>query len=275
MPTTPSIERNAPTPHDPDGGNPDYSFLRRPKWVLSHVAVLALVVAMVGAGLWQIDRHGERADRNDLIESRAAEEPVDIGEVVSPGDDPSIGDSEQYRQVAVTGEYRPEDEVLVRNRTYDGAPGFWVITPLITDDGSAVAINRGWIPLRFDADSDRVGTEPPAGEVTVIGTIQPSVTAEGLQVADPDEGRLTSLARPDIERLAAQLSYPLLPVLVQLAEETRIEDAQPIPLALPSLDGGPHASYAVQWFVFTTIAVIGYPLVLRRVARGGTTAMPD
>jgi cytochrome oxidase assembly protein ShyY1 len=39
------------------------------------------------------------------------------------------------------------------------------------------------------------------------------------------------------------------------------------PVPLPPQDNGPHLSYAVQWFIFSTIAVIGYPLILRRNAR--------
>ena len=38
-------------------------------------------------------------------------------------------------------------------------------------------------------------------------------------------------------------------------------------LGLPEPTLGPHLAYAVQWFIFTTIAVVGYALLLRRVAR--------
>ena len=38
-------------------------------------------------------------------------------------------------------------------------------------------------------------------------------------------------------------------------------------VALPAPGDGPHLGYAVQWFIFTAIAVIGYPLVLRHVSR--------
>lgn len=259
----------------PDEPAPDYGFARRPKWILSHVAVLLLVGAMITAGLWQINRHYERADRNTLIERRAAEAPVELATVAPPGVGTDVGDAQQFRRVVVSGEYRTEDEVLVRNRTYEGSPGWWVLTPLVTDEGWAVAVNRGWIPLSFDEDAPRPGTEPPPGRVEIIGTIQPARTAEGFQVADPSEGRLTSLGRPDVERLAAQLDYELSPVLLRLDPASADEFAQPVPLALPPLDAGPHASYAVQWFVFTTIALVGYPLVLRRVARGSATSLPD
>lgn len=254
---------------------PDYAFARAPKWLLSHVLVLLLVAAMVFAGLWQIDRHRTRADRNDRIEARSGDDPVPLVSVLSLQSDPSIGETEQFRGVFANGEFRSEDEVLIRNRTLDGAPGWWVLTPFVTEDGWAVAVNRGWIPLTFDDDAARPGTEPPRGRIGIVGTIQPARTAEGFQVADPEAGELTSLGRPDVARLAAQVDYPLMPVVLQLeASDLTATQSLPVPLPLPALDGGPHASYAGQWFVFTTIALIGYPLVLRRVARGKASSHP-
>lgn len=247
---------------------PDYSFARRPKWVLSHVLVLALLLAMLIAGVWQINRHGSRGERNELVRARVAESAVPLAMVAPPGSDPSVGDDEQFRRVTVTGEYRVEDEVLIRNRTLDGAPGWWVLTPFVTIDGWAVAVNRGWIPLNFDADEPRPGTEPPSGTIEVVGTVQPARTAEGFQVADPEAGRLSSLGRPDVARLATQLDYELSPVVLRIDPETVDLALLPTPLALPTLDAGPHASYAAQWFIFSAVALIGYPLVLRRVARG-------
>ena len=41
----------------------------------------------------------------------------------------------------------------------------------------------------------------------------------------------------------------------------------PFGLLAPSLGEGPHLGYAVQWFVFFVIGLIGYPLVLVRLAR--------
>ena len=67
----------------------DWGFLRAPKWIVSHVAVLALVLAMISAGIWQINRHGERADRNDLVRARSELAAVDIAAVAQ--DDVGIG----------------------------------------------------------------------------------------------------------------------------------------------------------------------------------------
>jgi surfeit locus 1 family protein len=257
------------------GHAPDYSFARKPKWVVSHLLVLALIVVMMIAGFWQIDRHNERGERNDLAADRSQLEPVPLRAVAPPGADIGVGEEEQFRRVVVTGEYRPEDEVLIRNRTYEGAPGWWVLTPFVTDDGWAVAINRGWIALAFEADEARPGTEPPTGTIEVLGSIQPARLAEGFQVADPQEGRLFSLGRPDVARLAAQVDYEMSPVVLRIEPVSTNEISLPIPLPLPALDAGPHLSYAAQWFIFTVIALIGYPLVLRQVSRGKAKSAPQ
>ena len=254
---------------------PDYGFLRRPKWIVSHVLVAVLVGAMVVAGIWQVNRHGERSERNDVISARSEQAPVPLRQIAPPGTAVEIGDQEQYRRVTVTGSYRPEDEVLIRNRTYEGSPGWWVLTPFVTTEGWAVAVNRGWIPLTYNAGEPRPGTEAPVGRIEIVGTVQPARVAEGFQVSDPEEGRLESLGRPDVARLAEQLDYDLSPVVLRIDPESAGELAQPIPLSLPALDGGPHLSYAAQWFIFTLIALVGYPLVLRRVARGKAASAPE
>lgn len=248
-----------------------------PKWMLSHLGVVALIAAMLVAGLWQIDRHQARGERNDVIRARASQDPAELATVATVASEPDIGEQQQFRRVSVTGEYRLDDEVLVRNRTLDGAPGFWVLTPLVRSDGSAAIVNRGWVPLAFDDEQFRASVpDPPSGEVRVVGSVQPTREAEGLQRADPATGKLATLARPDVLRLGEQLSYPVVPLVVRLEPSAEALDTSlPTELPLPPLDAGPHASYAAQWFIFTAIAVVGYPLVLRRVARGDAASLPD
>lgn len=252
----------------------DWSFLYRPRWLLSHLFVIVLIVGMIGAGFWQLSRHGERADRNDVIRDRGERVARPIEEIAGPDATPQVGRDERFRRVTVVGEYLVDDEVRVRNRSSEGTPGTWVLTPLITDDGWAVVVNRGFVP-RLAGVPD-VAAPPPTGSVTIAGFVQPTRPPEGLERADPAEGRLDSLARPDIERLAQQLDYEVLPLWVQLEDD--VQDASrpepPWPIPLPTLDGGPHLSYAVQWFIFATIAFVGYPLILRRKALGRAESLP-
>jgi surfeit locus 1 family protein len=112
--------------------------------------------------------------------------------------------------------------------------------------------------------------------VTVQGLVRTSEERGRFGPSDPGDGRLGQLARADIGRLDAQVPYDLLPAYVQLVRSSPAEPAaEPSPasgtppllvLGPPELDEGPHLSYAIQWFIFATIAAVGYPILLRRVA---------
>ena len=232
-------------------------FLLRPRWLLSHVFVLLLVVTMVSLGFWQLRRLDEKRDRNALVESRMDQPVVPVGDVMSPGDDGSV-DEARFRQVTATGTYDDGATVVVRNRSQDGVAGAWLVTPLVLDDGARAGVLRGFVSL--DADGAAVQAPAPEGEVTV----------EGLVV---DPGSFDGTAPKDLEGLLGESGT--LPGLVLAQTSTPPEpDGAPIDAAEPGsivmvpppeLSEGPHLGYAAQWFIFSTIAVVGYPLVLRRV----------
>ena len=239
----------------------------RPWWVVSHVLVLALIVVMINLGFWQLRRLEERRDLNALQAERSAAAVVSVG--VLAAEIPAAGGPEdvEYRVVEATGRYRVADEVAVRNRTLGGLPGVWLLTPLVVDDGPALVVNRGWVPQSSADPAARPPTPVPDGEVVVRGVVRVSEQRSGLGVADPAGGRLASLARPDIERYAAQVDYPVHRFYLQLNSQDPPAGDYPLMVALPAPTEGPHLGYAVQWFIFSAIAVVGYPLVLRYVSR--------
>ena len=120
-----------------------YRFALRPWWIVSHVVVLAIVVAFVNLGLWQLQRLDEVKERNTQLAARLAEDPVDVTTLVPEGEDD--GAAVEDRRVTATGTYRPDDVVLIRGRSLDDAPGSWVVVPMELRDGRVVAVNRGWI----------------------------------------------------------------------------------------------------------------------------------
>src|SRR4051812_36619173 len=104
-----------------------YRFALRPKWILSHIFVLTLVIVMINLGLWQINRLQEKRDRNDRVTARTSE-PVEAAEgLAAPGDFAAAGPLE-FRRATATGTYEADQEVLVRGRSNDSAPGSWVLT---------------------------------------------------------------------------------------------------------------------------------------------------
>ncbi len=237
--------------------------------LLLHTVVLLAVVAMVTAGFWQLHRLSERRERNSAISSRSRLPIAELQDLVGLDANFDAGRANEYRLVRAVGVYQPEDQVLIRNRTYLGTAGFWALTPMRLQSGRVVAINRGWIPHGVGTGAPVADFAPAAGMVEVIGLVRSTVTAAGIQQADPSEGVLTEMARPDLARLAQQLESELLPVYVQLQTQTPPAGELPIAVPPPELGEGSHLAYAVQWFVFATIALVGYPLILRRLGRPG------
>jgi surfeit locus 1 family protein len=259
-----------------------YRFLLKPGWILSHLFVLACVVAFVNLGIWQLNRLAERKDHNAQVRAAEALPPETVGELLPDGADSTSAqvDAVVFRAVEVTGTYSVDQQVLVQNRTNGGAPGYWVLTPLVQPDGTAVVINRGWVPINYSLDGPWTDFDPPTGTVSVRGMVQvPQVRpTSGLITGPRDaaEGVLRSLARVDVPRLQQQVDERLLPVYVNLQVEQPAQ-AGPLPEPLPSpeLDEGPHLNYAGQWFIFALLTAIVYPLLLRRVARRRLEGDPD
>jgi cytochrome oxidase assembly protein ShyY1 len=249
-----------------------WQFARRPKWIVRHVAVVALVVTMVLLGLWQLRRLDEKREIKATVEAQQALPPDDVEDLVP--DDAQVGDTAvdaaANRSVTAKGTYADDDTFVVENRTYNGASGAWVLTPLVLEDGRAIVVNRGF--LGYDRSGAIVPPDAPRGEVEVHGVLLESERRGRFGPSDPDQGRLAVLARVDLERVAQQVDYDVLPAYLQRVgsdpDETTAEGApELVALGLPEPSEGPHLSYAVQWFIFTTIAVVGYAILLRRVAR--------
>ncbi|MFA9439343.1 SURF1 family protein [Uliginosibacterium sp. sgz301328] len=145
-------------------------------WTIAGALLFALFVAL---GTWQIERRAWKLDLIARVDQRvhAAPQPAP-----APGEWGGINaEADAYRHVSVRGTFMNERETLVQASTALG-PGFWVLTPLRTDDGHYVLINRGYVPDNRRERNTRAATEP-AGEQTVTGL---------LRITEPHGGFLRS-----------------------------------------------------------------------------------
>lgn len=260
-----------------------WRFAWRPKWIVRHVLVAALVVTMVLLGFWQLRRWDGKKDYKHLVEARQDQPIEEAAPLLPPDASPTAAQVQDvlYRPVRATGTYAAADTFVVPNRTYNAAPGAWVLTPLVLDDGTALVVNRGFIG--FQRSGEIVAPDPPTGTVTVEGLIFPSQHRGRFGAAGPGEDAPHELARADLDQIQERVGYDVRPAYIQLftsdpPEPTPAAGApELVPLGRPVLDEGPHLSYAVQWFLFTTIAAGGYALLLRKVAleEGKAAELPE
>lgn len=207
---------------------------RRPIWLLGHVVALTACALFVRAGIWQLDRLDQKRERNELIAARTDGEPVDVLGV-------DVDDGE-YRRVTATGIF--DAPIELAQQSYRGTVGKHVLAPLVLADGTALLVDRGWAPNDFVADV-------PTGEVAVEGVLLES----GRRRTDVN-----------VERYQRDVDRALFPLWLS---QTAPEPAGDYPILLdpPARDEGPHLSYAVQWFLFTGVVAVGYPVLLARRLR--------
>jgi len=218
------------------------------------VRILALLIGFGTAalcarlGVWQLDRLAQRRAWNAEVERRLAQPPL----VLRSGLTSAPADSLEYRQLEATCVFAFPDQATEPNRSLRGTPGVYVVTPLRFPDGSGVLVQRGF-------------TYAPDG-----------MTADLPSLAEPESTVVHGILLPPLGRHAVHpesvaVGYPLFPLMIRRTEPPAGLPERLAAIPLPALDEGPHLSYAVQWFAFALIAVVGGVLLARR---GGTRRAP-
>ena len=237
-----------------------YRFLLSRRWLGVWAALLVVVPAFILLGRWQLDRFDHRVNANRLIRANLAAAPVPVERLAPPG--AVVPKAEVWRRVSAVGEYDEGRQRLVRNRPNNGRIGFHVLVPLITESGTAVLVDRGWIPPGETARDTPVPPPAPSGTVTVIGRLRASQHGS-IGGSDMPAGQI---AKIDIGRLSGELGLPLYGGYLELIEEQPAANPAPVLPEVPEMSTGPHLAYAVQWFLFAIGAVVGVGYLARREA---------
>lgn len=234
-------------------------FLLRPRWLAGLGLVLLVAASFMRLGFWQLDRLRQRQAYESLVAQRLDPAPSPVEELLtSDGGEEAI----RFRRVTAEGTFDTQHEVILYGRTQDDRTGNHVLTPLVLDDGTAIAVDRGWVPFADDAPPV-VDAAPPAGRVHVTGVLFPSEVPPGDEASPPSP--VTTFARVDLDALSAQVPYALAPVYLLLGSQDPASSGLPRIAPLPDpADSPPHLSYAIQWFTFATIAVVGFVVLVRR-----------
>ncbi|MBA3670960.1 MAG: SURF1 family protein [Gemmatimonadaceae bacterium] len=221
------------------------------------LALLATVV-FVRLGFWQLSRRHERLARNAIVGAQLRSAPVPFSAL------PHDTAEAHYRPVHVEGRFDYEHELVLANRSRHGSPGAELITPVrIAGRDTAVLVNRGWVYSPDGGTVDRARwREGDSAIVTGYAELVPSIdtTAAGTSRDRQLVRRITS------GELLRHIPYPVAPrYVVSIGDTASL--THPVRRALPELDDGPHARYAVQWFAFAAIAIVGAGMIVVRERR--------
>jgi cytochrome oxidase assembly protein ShyY1 len=249
-----------------------YRFLLTPRWLGYLALTLAAAVVMVFLGNWQLDRYRGRTAINERIDAGSTMSPVPLRDALpapsgGPGSTgPAPAERVTWTRVTTTGRYDPTNVVLVRGRTVDSEVGFEVLTPLVLADGTAVLVDRGWVPPVPGGGATAQPQVPaaPTGDVTVTGRVVASESGGGT--VERREGELET-RRISIPRIARHLPYPVAGGYVLLDQQTPAADPAFQAVPIGHTNNWQNFGYVVQWWLFAAMSLFGYGWVARREAR--------
>jgi surfeit locus 1 family protein len=213
-------------------------------------AAAAGVLLLTGLGVWQLYRLEWKTALLDRIAASMAAVPLELAldaDAVSPRG------AEEYRRVCAEGTFHNDRELYFFVTNLQGDAGFHIVTPLEREGGTAVLVDRGWVPpARKDPATRREGLVQ--GVVRVCGIVVGPENG-GLFAPDNDPaGNLWYVRAPKEMAAAASLATPN-PLFIN-ADETPNPGGLPIGGQTRVDIPNNHLGYAITWFGLA-LALVG------------------
>ena len=167
-------------------------FLVSRRWLLFLAVVLLLAYACLLLGRWQWHRLEHKKTDNTIIRTNESAAPAPVEQVLREGQNPDS--TQQYAVVSATGTYDVAKTVIIRYQTDDhGASGVDVVVPLVTESGTALLVDRGWVATSNQGLTDPSQVPaPPSGRVTVTGSVRRDADGSSAQVVDGSARAISS-----------------------------------------------------------------------------------
>ena len=228
------------------------------------IAFTLLIIALATTALllcrWQLHRLTARRSANSTILAARALPPLDYR---GGADAPVPG-----RRLRLRGTFDATNQILLRGRVHDAAPGLEVATAFRVAGSETVL----WVLRGFVASPDAATIpelpDPTAGGVTLTGLALPvpTTTDAGQPLV---RGRDTTWRRLDQGVLLRRNPSTLR---IYLLLNGGPDGPGQLPAVDPPiLDDGPHLSYALQWFGIA-LAIVAFGIIALR--RAGPLSAP-
>jgi surfeit locus 1 family protein len=243
----------------------------KPRSLIILILVLGFAALFVRLGFWQISRWHQKQAMNVALRAALEQPPLMLGEHPIPLE------SARARRVQARGRFDLRRQIVLTARTHEGAPGVEIVTPLLIHGGSVgVLVDRGWL---YAADAATAHPEewPEPGERIVTGIAEPLRRGAGkypLRVIRSDSASIYAARWLDLDSLSRRLPYAIAPYALRELPGPDVPE-KPLRAAPRPLDETMHLSYAIQWFLFATILLVGSAALARTRRGGGRAARPQ
>jgi surfeit locus 1 family protein len=224
---------------------------RSPALVL--LAAIALAGATARLGFWQLDRAAQKLAVQDSIDGRRGLPMLLESELARTAQEAPV---QHYRRIALEGRWLGEHTIYLDNRPMSGRVGFVVVTPLALSDGSAVLVQRGWLP-RDQVDRTRLlPIVTPGGTVRVAGRVSPPPGR--LYEFDKAASGVIRQNMSDVE-FARETGLVLRPLSIQQTDDAAASaDGLLRDWPVVAANVHMHYGYAFQWFALSALTIALY-----------------
>ena len=213
---------------------------------------LGLVVLCIWAANWQYTRGVDRHARNNVIEERIAQSPIEL----SARDADPVNN--EWQSVSTNGRFDSNQQILLRNRYSEGKYGYEVLTLFTSNSGEKFWVDRGWVQAGATATTPPEVTKVPEVDVRITGRFRlDSSLPRGSFFALPGAGQGL------VSELNAQSKLDTEKFYIDLLNGSDPSLTPAVPAQLPPLSDGPHMAYALQWLFFGGLIVYGRILIRR------------
>jgi cytochrome oxidase assembly protein ShyY1 len=226
-------------------------FLFSKRWLLFALTVIALAWLTSLLGQWQFHRLDDRRAEKRLVAANLDRPPVALDTLLEVGTPPD--EQDKWREVIVHGTWDDEHTIVLKYQTRDGTSGVDVVTPLRTQGGAAVLVDRGWLATKNGGSGRPELPAAATGPVTVLGWVRLDGTGGATTISDLATRAISSSAAAKV------LPYPLYGGFLDLHTESPAPATRLVATELPDdTSEGPHFFYGLQWWFFGVLAVVGF-----------------
>jgi surfeit locus 1 family protein len=218
--------------------------------ILVLLAALSLATVTARLGFWQLDRAAQKQQMQEQLDQRRVLPPLSGDQLPRQlADVPAAQD----RLAQLQGRWLAQHTVYLDNRPMDNRTGFYAVTPLLLADGTAVLVQRGWLPRDVQDRSRIAAYNTPPDEALVQGSIAPWLPRL-YELGEAASGAIRQ--NLDLDGFGRETGLALRPwVLIQEGSPGARPDGLLRQWPAPASGVAKHHGYAFQWFALCALTI--------------------